>query len=174
VARTDRNPEETVNAIRGAVRPVDKKLPLAYMRTLDEVVDRNLARPRFITFVLGIFGLTAVLLAAVGAYGVIAYAVTQRTREIGIRMALGAVRARVVRMVAADGLRLAAAGTVCGLVGAFALTRLIESLLFEVSPTDPWTFAAAAAVLLLVGLTAASIPARRASRIDPVVTLRCE
>ena len=174
VVRTAGDPNALMNPVRRAIWSVDRKLVAADVSTLDQVIDTNMARPRFTMFLLTIFGLTSVVLAAVGVYGVIAYAVTQRTREIGVRMALGAARARVVRMVAANAFRLAAAGMLCGLVGAFALTRLIRSLLFEVSPTDPWTFAAAAVLLLLAGLAAACIPALRASRVDPVATLRCE
>jgi putative ABC transport system permease protein len=174
VVRTSGDPNSSLKAIRAAIWSVDKKLPVAEVRTLEQVMDRDMARPRFSMFLLGIFGATAVVLAAIGIYGVIAYAVTQRTREIGIRMALGAARGRVVGMVAWNAVRLAAAGVACGLAGAFGLTRLIGSLLFEVSPTDQRTFAASAVLLLLVALAAACVPAMRAARVDPVTTLRCE
>ena len=125
-------------------------------------------------FLLGIFGATALALAAIGIYGVVAYSVTQRTREIGIRIALGAARGDVLRMVARGALQLAAAGVVCGVVGGIALTRLMKTLLYAVSPTDPRTFAAVAALLALVTLAAAFVPALRAARVDPTVTLRYE
>jgi putative ABC transport system permease protein len=174
VVRTAVDAGAAVKSIHEAIWSVDKKLPVAEVRTLEQVLDRNLARPRFSMFLLGIFGITAVVLAAIGIYGVIAYTVAQRRRELGIRMALGAARARVVGMVVLDAAGLGAVGVVAGLAGAFVLTRLITSLLFEVSATDPWTFAAAAALLLIVALTAACLPAHRASRVDPASALRCE
>jgi putative ABC transport system permease protein len=174
VVRTARDPNLLLGSIRGAIWSVDRKLPVANVQTLDAVMDRNLAQPRFTMFLLSLFGATAVVLAAVGIYGVTAYAVAQRSREIGIRMALGAVRGRVIGMVAWNALRLAIAGALCGLLAAIGLGRLVQSLLFEVSPTDPWAFAAAPLLLLLIALAAACIPARRASRVDPVATLRSE
>ena len=174
VVRCAGDPGTMLAPIRSAIWSVDKKLPVADVKSLEQIVDLNMSRPRFAMLLLTVFGLTAVLLAAAGTYGVIAHAVTQRTREIGVRMALGAVRARVIGMVVVNALGLAVAGVLCGLACAFALTRLVGSLLFEVSPTDPWIFSAAAVVLLLVGLAAAGIPARRASRVDPASTLRCE
>jgi ABC-type antimicrobial peptide transport system permease subunit len=123
---------------------------------------------------LAIFGLTALVLAAVGIYGIVAYAVTERTREIGVRIALGAARTQVVTMVLWKALRLAGAGLLCGSVAAFALARVLESLLYEVSATDPGALGVAAALLLAVVVAAASIPAFRASRVDPVTALRAE
>ena len=133
-----------------------------------------MARPRLTMFLLVLFGLAALALAAIGTYGIVAYSVTQRTREIGIRMALGALRTRVVATVVWQALRLAAAGLVCGGVAALALTRVLASLLFEVDATDPAVFGAAALILLGVVVAAACIPAFRASRIDPATMLRCE
>ncbi len=174
LVRTSGDPIAAINAVRGAIWSVDRKLPVAQVRTLEQIVDDNLARPRFSMFLLEIFGVAAVVLAAIGIYGVIAYTVSQRTREMGIRIALGAPRARVVGIVAATAIRLGAVGVAGGLVGAYVLTRLIKTLLFNVSPTDPWTFAAAALALLLIALAAAVVPARRASLVDPATTLRCE
>jgi ABC-type antimicrobial peptide transport system permease subunit len=131
-----------------------------------------LATPRLTGFLLGVFAAIALALAGVGIYGVLAYLVSQRTQEIGIRLALGADRSQVLAMVLRQGLSLAAVGTVVGLIGAFALTRLIRSLLYEVRPDDPLTFAAVATALLLVALTASFLPARRASRLPPTIALR--
>jgi putative ABC transport system permease protein len=172
--RTSGDPNALLGSIRSAIWSVDNKLAIAEVKTMDRIVDEDIARPRFSMFLLGIFAATALLLAAIGIYGVMSYAVTQRTREIGIRVALGAVRGDVLRMVAGRALALAGAGVVCGMAGAFALTRLMKSLLFGVSPTDGATFAAVAALLVLVALAASYIPARRAARVDPVITLRYE
>ncbi len=174
VVRSTGDPNGLRRSIRDAVWSVDKKLPVADVRTLDEVMAENMARARFSMLLVALFGVTAVVLATIGIYGVIAYAVTQRSRELGIRMALGAARTRVVGMVAWHALRLALAGVACGLIGAFGLTRLLTSLLFEVSPTDARTFGAVPVLVLLVASAAACIPARRASRVDPVAALRCE
>jgi len=125
-------------------------------------------------FLLSIFGATALVLAGIGIYGVVAYSVTQRYREIGIRLALGAARRDVLRMIARGALQLAAAGVVCGIVGGIALTRLMSTLLYGVSPTDLRTFAAVGGLLVAVTLAAAFVPARRASRVDPIITLRYE
>ena len=141
---------------------------------MDEVVAESVAQRRLTTMLLGIFAGAALLLAAVGIYGVIAYSVTQRIQEIGIRVALGAQRSHVLRMIVGQAAWLAAAGITLGAVGAFLLTRLMAGLLFEVQPTDPLTFAAVALVLGGVALLASYIPGRRATRVDPVVALRAE
>ena len=130
------------------------------------------ATPRLTGFLLGVFAAIALALAAVGIYGVLAYLVSQRTQEIGIRVALGADRSQVLGMVLRQGLSLAAAGIVAGLFGAFALTRLMGSLLYEVRPNDPMTFVAVAAALLLIALLASFLPARRATRVSPMIALR--
>lgn len=174
VVRTAGDPAARVRPIREAIWKIDRKLPVSEVRTLEQVVDQNLARTRFSMFLLAIFGAAAIILAAAGIYGLIAYVVAQRSREIGIRMALGAARTQVLSMVASGALRLAGAGVLLGLAGASALTRLMKSLLFEVSPTDARTLAAASAVLLAATIAAAFIPSWRATRVDPVETLRCE
>jgi cell division protein FtsX len=174
VVRTHTDPLTMLRSVRDAIWLVDKKLPLASVQTMQQVMDTEMARPRLTMFLLVLFGLAALALAAIGTYGIVAYSVTQRTREIGIRMALGALRTRVVAMVVWKALRLAAVGLVCGCAAALALTRVLASLLFEVNATDPAVFGAAALLLLGVVVAAACIPAYRASRVDPVTTLRCE
>jgi putative ABC transport system permease protein len=158
--------------LRRAIADVDPALPLYQLGTMDGRVVDSMAQTRFSTTLLTAFGAIALILAAIGVYGVISYGVTQRTQEIGIRMALGARRADVVGMVVRHGAALAAIGLVVGLAGALALSRLIGSLLFHVSPTDPPTFAAGTAVLTTVAVLAAVLPARRAARTDPMVALR--
>jgi ABC-type antimicrobial peptide transport system permease subunit len=137
-------------------------------------MERSVARPRFNMVLITAFGGLALVLAAVGLFGVISYAVAQRTHEIGIRRALGAADGRMVTMVLKQGMTLAVAGVVLGLAGAFALTRFLETLLFAITPTDAVTFASVAAVLLAVALVACYVPARRAARVDPMAALRCE
>jgi putative ABC transport system permease protein len=139
-----------------------------------DVVGSSIAQPRFRTALLSLFGAAALLLAAIGIYGVLAYTVAQQTREIGIRMALGANPARVLRLVLARGLRLAGTGTLIGVLAALMLTQLLNSLLFGVSATDPATFVAVAGLLLGVALLACYVPARRAMSVDPMVALRYE
>jgi putative ABC transport system permease protein len=141
---------------------------------MDEIVDIELARPRFSMFLLGVFAVTALLMGAIGIYGLMSYAVAQQTREIGIRMALGAVRSDILKNVTGRALVLAAAGVGLGVVGASAVTRLMTALLFGVSPTDTATFAAASGLLIGVAVIAAYIPARRASNLDPLMALRYE
>jgi putative ABC transport system permease protein len=174
VVRTRTDPRTLLTSVRDAIWLVDRKLPLASVQTMQQVMDTEMARPRLTMFLLVLFGLAALALSAIGTYGIVAYAVTQRTREIGIRMALGAPRTRVVTAVVWKALQLAAAGLVCGFAAALALTRVLASLLFEVNATDPGVFGAAALLLLGVVVTAASIPAFRASRVDPVTALRGE
>lgn len=174
VARTSADPLTLLAPIRNAIWGVDRKVPLANVQTLQQVVDADMAQPRLSMFLLVLFGFAALTLAAIGIYGIVAYAVTERRREIGLRMALGAARTGVVAMVVWKALRLAAVGLLCGCAAALALTRVLQSLLFEVSTTDPAAFAAATLLLLSVVAIAAWIPAARASRVDPVTTLRCE
>ena len=167
-------PDAVAGAMRAAVRNVDPTLPIAEIRTLDDVVAASQSRPRFMTLVLTSFGGVSLLLAAIGIFGVISYSVAQRTRELGIRIALGAQARGVLRLVLGGALRLAAAGVLVGLIGAFALTRFLSAFLFGVSANDPATFAAVALVLGAVALLASYLPAWRATRVDPLVALRTE
>jgi putative ABC transport system permease protein len=160
--------------IRTAIKAVDPTLPAANFRTMERLVSNATARPRFSTFLLGLFAATALALTVVGLYGVVAYAVSQRTREIGIRIALGAGRRRILALIVRQGMSPALFGLAIGVLGAFALTRLLASQLYEVKPTDPLTFFGVIALLLLVTLAACLVPARRAAKVDPVVALRYE
>jgi predicted permease len=164
----------TVSAIKGQVWSLDPKLPVKEIATIDERVAETLARPRFNVVLLAIFAGIGLLLAAIGIYGVISYSVGLRTREIGVRMALGAVPADIRRAVLGEALVLAAIGTVLGLAGAAALARIMKTLLYEVSATDPWTLVSVAMVLSLAAVIAAWLPARRAMLVDPMVALRAE
>jgi putative ABC transport system permease protein len=168
---------EGVSPISGtiaAVRALDPLLAVGEIRTMDDVVSRSVAQRQLIMMLLAMFAGAALLLAAVGIYGVIAYGVTQRTQEIGIRMALGAQRRDVMRMVVGHALILTAAGIVVGGAGALALTQFMSGLLFETKAGDPSTFAGVAALLAAVAALAAYVPGRRASRVDPVVALRAQ
>jgi ABC-type antimicrobial peptide transport system permease subunit len=153
---------------------VDRGLPVYAIATMDDRRSASLASSRFSTLLLAVFGGLALLLAAVGVYGVIAYGVSQRSQELGIRVALGAGRVRVVRLVVGHAAALTALGLALGLVGALALSRLMGGLLFRVSPTDPPTLGAGMLVLALVALFAALVPAYRASRSDPAIALRAD
>jgi putative ABC transport system permease protein len=172
--RTAGDAGRVVTPIVGLVRQLDPELAGANIRTMDEVVSNSVAERRLTVLLLTIFAAAALLLAAVGIYGVIAYSVTQRTQEIGIRMALGAQRGDVLRMVVRQALVLAVAGIVIGGVGALLLTRLMEGLLYRVKPADPVTFAVVSGILAAVALLASYIPGRRATRVDPVIALRAE
>jgi ABC-type antimicrobial peptide transport system permease subunit len=163
-----------VKALQQEVWAFDSSIPVSNVVSMQQAVSNALWQPRFSMFLLGVFAAVALVLAAVGVYGVMSYTVTQRTSEIGIRVAMGARRGDVLGLVVRQGLALAAAGVVLGLVGAYALSRVMESLLYEVSSTDGFTFAASAGVLLGVALAACFLPALRASRIDPMVALRYE
>jgi predicted permease len=172
--RTAGDPAAFVPAIRQAVREVDPNLPLAGISTQVEVANESVTIERMFARLLSFFGLLALLLAAIGLYGVMAYSVTQRTKEIGIRMALGAQRHNVLKLVLSQGIILTLIGVALGAGGAIGLTRLVKSLLFGVSATDPVTFVAIALLLSVVALLATYIPARRATKVDPLVALRYE
>jgi putative ABC transport system permease protein len=172
VVRAEGDPVKMIRAVEKQVWAVDKDQPMYKIRTMDQVVGESQSSSRFTLVLLAIFAAVAMGLAAVGIYGVISYTVTQRTREIGIRIALGAARHDVLRLVVGQGTALAMSGVTIGLVGALALTRVIRNLLFGVSATDPLIFAGAALFLAAVALLASYIPARRAMRVDPTVSLR--
>jgi putative ABC transport system permease protein len=174
VVRAPMNPADLAPAIREQIWSLDKDMPIANVATMDRLLAESVAQPRFRTLLLGIFAALALVLASVGIYGVISYSVTQRTHEIGIRMALGAQTRDVSKLVIMEGMALALIGVATGVVASFALTRVMENLLFEVSTTDRSTFAGVAALLIAVSALACWFPARRASRVDPIVALRCE
>jgi predicted permease len=165
---------EIENGMREQVQAVNPELPVFGAQTLSDVVSDSLSERRFSMEVIGLFALTALLLAGLGIYGVIAYIVSERTHEIGIRLAIGAQRSSVLQMILREGLSLALAGAALGLVGALIVSRLMSGLLYGVKPTDPVTFVAVAVVLSAVALVACYIPARRAMRVDPIVALRYE
>jgi ABC-type antimicrobial peptide transport system permease subunit len=163
-----------VPAVRDAVRRLDPDLPIYGVKSMARRVSESLAQRRFAVALISLFGVLSFGLAAIGTYGVIAYLVSQGTREIGIRMALGASPERVSSMVVRGGLVMAVIGIAAGLAGALLVTRYMHSLLFDVEPTDPLTFATITGALLAMSLLAAYLPARRAARIDPMVSLRSE
>ena len=174
VVRSTADLSAVAAAARAQVREVDPDLPLYELRTLEDLVSASVAQPRFYMLLLGGFAAVALMLAAIGMYGVIAYAVSQRRQEIGVRMALGATRDRVVRMVLGQGLILAFVGAGTGLLGAFLATRGLRSLLFAVSASDPVTYTGVALTLVLVAAFASYLPARRAARTEPQLALRGE
>jgi len=172
--RTTSDPMRIAPAVRQAVWSVDRDQPVSNVRTMEKILGEEMIQRRIGMTLLGSFAALALLLASLGIYGVLSWVVVQRTQEIGIRMALGAQRQHVLKMVVGDGMRLAVIGVAIGLAASFALTRLMSSLLFGVSATDPLTFAIMPAVLILVALAACSVPARRAIKTNPLVALRYE
>jgi predicted permease len=166
-------PEQTLSeAIQQSVRSLDPTLPIVRLRTMDQVFSDSAARPRFLATLLGIFAALALALAAIGTYGILSYAVTERTKEIGIHMALGATRGSVLGMILGQGMRLTIVGLVAGLIASFGLTRLLQAQLFNVKPTDPATLSVVAAFIAVIAFIACYVPAQRATRVDPMVTLR--
>jgi ABC-type antimicrobial peptide transport system permease subunit len=172
--RSDADPTALTAGVRDEVRGLDPNLPIYRMRPMSALVDASLARHRFAMRLLMIFAVLALVLAAIGTYGVMAFVVSQGTREMGIRLALGATPAAIVSLVMRQGLLVAAAGVGLGVAGALLLTRVLSALIYGVSNADPWTYVAVAAILGLVAIIASAIPARRASRIDPAISLRNE
>jgi putative ABC transport system permease protein len=174
VVRSNEGASEIVPAIRSQLASMDSALPLAHIRTMDQLVDESLVEQRFRTWLVSGFAALALLLSAIGIYGLISYSVSQRTREIGVRMALGAQRSSVLVLVLKEGLQVVAFGLLLGLVGSVSATRIIRSLLYSTSATDALSLVATSLTLLAVALLACYIPARRATKVDPMVALRYE
>ena len=172
--RASGSPSSLASSLRAAIWGLDNQLAVAQVQTMDEVISESTASRRFNLYLLSAFAAAALLLAAIGIYGVVAYSVGQRTQEIGVRMALGAARSDVLRMVLGPGMVLTLIGVALGVAGALAFTRLLSSMLFGVRPTDPFTFVITAVVLGLAAGLASYIPARRAAKVDPMVALRYE
>jgi putative ABC transport system permease protein len=174
VIRTSVNPGSLAGAVRREVTAMAPTVPVLGIETMETLLQRSFAESSYRTLLLGLLSLLALILAAVGLYGLLAYTVSRRTHEIGIRMALGADRALVLRFVLGHGVRLTLLGVVIGLVLSVATTRFLTTLLFNVSATDPLTLGGTSALLLIVAILACWIPSRRATRVDPLVALRCD
>jgi ABC-type antimicrobial peptide transport system permease subunit len=174
VVRTKGDPLALAEPFKRTLASLDPNLPITQMRTVTDLLNGTLAQRRFNTALFLAFAGVALALAAIGIYGVMSYTVSGRTRELGIRMALGAGRRQVIQTVVGAGVRLAALGTAVGLVGALIVTRALRGMLYGISSTDPLTFGAVAATLILVAVVACLVPARRATRVDPMVALRTE
>jgi ABC-type antimicrobial peptide transport system permease subunit len=163
-----------VGSVRETVRRLDPNLPIVRVLTMDDILASSVARPRFIMTLLGVFAAVALTLGSIGVYGVMSHGVAQRTNEIGVRMAMGAKRREVAGMVLRQGMGLALAGVLIGLVASLGTARLLHGFLFHVSPTDPGIYTMVAILMVSVGLVACYLPARRASRVDPLDALRYE
>jgi putative ABC transport system permease protein len=174
VVRTTPEPSSLVSAVRAQIQSVDSEEGPTRMVTMNTLLSDSVAQPRFNTFLIGLFAAVAFILSAIGIYGVISYEVAQRTSEIGIRMALGAQTRNVLSLILKRGLLLILSGLMVGLLGAFALTRFLSGLLFDVTPTDPLTYGVVAILLTMVALAACFVPARRATKVDPLIALRYE
>ncbi len=174
VIRAQGDPHHLMRAARRAVWSIDRDQPISNVRTLDELLDQEVTQVRVQTMLLGALAALALLLACVGIYGVLSYVVAQRTQEIGVRVALGADAANILRTVAAQGMTLTAAGIATGLLASLLLSRLLTSLLFGVKTTDPLTYIGAVLLFTAVALLACLIPARRAAKVDPMIALRYE
>jgi predicted permease len=174
VVRTAGDPSAMVGAVRSGLQSVDRDLPLSGVNTMDDLVTQSMGSRRFAMLLLALFAGIALSLASIGIYGVMSYAVAERAREMGVRMAIGAARSDVLRLVLGQGMRLAVLGVVLGVGAAFGLTRFIQKQLFNVTPTDPATFALVVVVLGTVAAAATLIPALRATRVDPAIVLREE
>jgi putative ABC transport system permease protein len=174
LVRTNGDPGALAPAVRGVIRNLDPQQPIGEISTMESLLSVSVARQRFSASLLTVFSILALVMAAVGIYGVMSYTVSQRTHEIGVRMALGAQRSDVLKLVLKSGIVLGVIGVAVGLAASFALTRLIATLLFEVAATDVTTFALVAVVLFVITLVACYVPARRATRVDPLKALRYE
>jgi predicted permease len=174
ILRTEGDPLTVAPMVRQIIRDLDPELPVLNMRTMDQIIARSVAHPRFLMTLMGVFAGVALLLGCIGIYGVISYAVAQRTNEIGVRMAMGAERTDVVLMVVRQGMILSLVGVAVGLVGALVATRVMEGILFNISTRDPWAYGLVSIVVVVVALLASYLPARRASRVDPMQALRSE
>jgi ABC-type antimicrobial peptide transport system permease subunit len=174
LVRTRKDPKAIVAPVRGIMHDLDPALPVADVRSMETVLGATYGRERFGAVLLGGFSFSSLLLAAVGIYGVLAYSVSERTREIGVRLAMGARPGRIMSMVISSGMRLVAAGFAIGIMGSFALSRSLAEMLFRTAPTDPLALTAATVLLAAIALLAASIPAHRAARLDPIQALRVE
>ena len=174
VIRSQGDPAKLTKAIQAEIHALDRNIPISDVKTMEDYVSESVAAPRFNMILLAGFAALALVLAALGVFGVVSYSVAQRTQEVGIRRALGAEAGNVMRLVLAHGMSLTAAGVALGLAGAFGLTRFVESLLFDIAPTDPVTFSSVAVLLSVVAFVASYLPARRAARVDPMVALRHE
>jgi putative ABC transport system permease protein len=174
VIRAKSDPKRLISLTRAKVREIDPDVVVSNVNTMEELVAQSVAQRRFGMFLLGAFAVLALVLALIGIYGVVSYSVTQRTQEIGVRVALGASANDVLKLVLRNGLMLISIGIGIGLAGAFVLTRLMARVLFEVKPVDAMTFGIAALGLFLVALLACYVPARRAMKVDPMTALRCE
>ena len=174
MVRTSIEPTSLVAAIRSQIQSIDSEEGPTRVATMTQLLAQSVAQPRFNTFLIGLFAALAFILSAIGIYGVISYDVSQRTSEIGVRMALGARRHDVLRLILRQGLALTFGGLLVGIVGALLLTRFLTTLLFDIRPTDPATYIGASILLLAVAITACLIPARRATKVDPLEALRYE
>ena len=172
--RISADPRATVASLRSVVREVNRTVRVRDVRTMNDVVNDTTRQERLVAQLGGVFGVFALALACLGLYGVLSFAVVQRTREIGVRVALGAQRRDVLSLVVGQGLKLALIGSVAGLAGALAATRLVSNLLYGVTPTDAVTFTGVALLLVVVAVLASWVPARRAAKVDPMEALRCE
>lgn len=174
VVRSDGNPMDALGSIRSQIREVDRSAPLLNVRELNYLVSRSFAQRRLVLAVLSTFALIALFLATFGIYSVVSYSVTQRTQEIGLRVALGADEGSILKMVLAQGMWISMAGIIAGVAGILALGKVVSTLLYNVAATDPLTISAVSILLSLVSMMACYFPARRALRIDPVIALRSE
>jgi len=174
VIRTTASPASVANMLRAEVQRLNPDTPITEVRTAEQILDDERAQPRFRGVLLGLFAALALALAAVGIYGVLSYAVSQRTKEIGIRLSLGASQRQIFWMVLRRGISLVLAGAAIGIAGAAASSRLLATVLFEISPLDPASFAAIPLIVIVVALIATCVPARRSTRVDPLAALRFE